>query len=103
MKKKALFISLLILFSLSCQSRYERVKAVDINGLIQEKYIDKNHAVKTMVVNNKHYAIFYWLEESSALWNYIEEGDSVYKPIGSTTLRVVKKGAEYRDFRYMLD
>jgi len=100
--KKMSYIIAFIPLIISCRPNYERVQVLQVSGKVDSLYISWNHAMKTMVVDNMHYELIYWLDENDALWEYIEVGDSVSKPKGSTTLQVIKGEGKQRDFVYVL-
>lgn len=62
-----------------------------------------NHDLPCIDLNNNvSIGISTWDRESD-LWEYIEIGDSVYKPSGTLTLKVIKPTDETKEFPYNFD
>jgi len=76
----------------------------DIYGKVVDHYLDEgNHMELTMIYENTYGRYKYPLSDwalGTDLWEYIDINDSISKPSGSLTLRVIKPDGSYRDYEY---
>lgn len=73
----------------------------EISGVVVKKYRElMNHDLPCIDLNNNvSIGIEPW-DRKTDLWEYIQIGDSVYKPSGTLTLKVIKPTGETKEFKY---
>ena len=68
----------------------KKVAADEYVGLVVAKYIDtKEHGYKTLEIDNGHeIQKIRFIRDTSRLYNYLQIGDSIYKPSGTMKVTV---------------
>lgn len=103
-KKISIIVITMFIFN-SCDFSIDygknRTKESEISGIVVKKY---RHSVihDTPCIdlnNNGSIGIEPW-NRYTEFWEYIQIGDSVYKPSGSLNLKVIKSTGETKDFEY---
>lgn len=86
-----------------CSSKKED-KSIEIIGKVIEKYRDyHNHGSTTIVCENDNGQIKYQIDEwsiNSDLWDYLQTGDSIIKPSGTLTLKIIKPNGDSKEYEY---
>jgi len=103
-KKRFLILMFLFIFSscnFSADFGKEDTQKSEISGVVVKKYREPmNHNLPCIDLNNDvSIGIEPW-DRRTDLWEYIEIGDSVYKPSGTLTLKVIKPTGETKEFIY---
>lgn len=92
---KNTIILLIFIFAIGCGDYYKnRVEPLEINGVVLEKYRDKNRDYPRLIINNNNDQLLLTLYdyETSGLWNYLQKGDSIYKDKGELVFLVKRNG-----------
>lgn len=76
-------------------AKEQELKDLHLEGVVKLKYIDKpNHAAEVLLLqhlNGLEYKL-YLDGDSSSLYNYAAVGDSIYKELSSTEVKVNRNG-----------
>ncbi|PXX95441.1 hypothetical protein DF185_22250 [Marinifilum breve] len=94
---KYTIILLIVILVIGCGDYYKnRVEPLEINGVVLEKYRDKNRDYPRLIINNNNSEILLTLYdyETSGLWNYLQKGDSIYKSKGELVFFVSRNGTK---------
>lgn len=86
---------IILILSASCSNYCNNyLQPKKIKGIIFSKYIDENdHYLKKIVINEKgQQSKLVIIEKNNALWNYIDEGDSIIKQVNNLDIVIKKKG-----------
>ena len=79
-----------------------KIKKELYQGLIVEKYIDKKqHYSKVIKIASKDTIIWVLTYDKSGLYDYLQEGDSINKAVGSYEVTVFRKNK--RDTSFILN
>ncbi len=104
MKHKNRFLILIFLFIFSsCNDHVDRqIFKEEISGSVVKKYRDKiNHGSPCVdLKDGSTLGLALWYSDTTDLWEYIAVGDSVYKPSGIYSLKVIKPSGETKEFPY---
>lgn len=88
-----------IAFSFIACNYYEnRIRPLDINGVVIDKYRAKNRDYPLMIIDNQGIEMMLTLYdyEKSGLWNYVQVDDSIYKNKGELIFFVSRDGKRKR-------
>jgi hypothetical protein len=105
MKTKILLL-LVISLCVSCNRHVDKqILKEEISGLVVKKYKNRmDHDATCIDLNNgSTLDLILWHSDTSDLWEYIAVGDSVYKPSGVYSLKVIKPTGETKEYEYNLD
>ena len=95
---------LILLLAISCnyvQNRIKNLRESSISGVVVEKYREKwNHGSPIVKLNTGvEVGVVSWAK-SSFLWEQIEVGDSIIKPIGELDLQLYKKNGDHFLYKF---
>lgn len=84
--------SLIWLFSDSNACINEReIKNVEINSKVKDKFLDKNsHLYPTIILYRNIQELFFFYDEKSKFYDFVEIGDSLIKERGSLDIRLIR-------------
>lgn len=102
MKKNILFVFLIMLIQ-SCDycKTAEKIAKREVIGIVEsKKKLDWNRGEQTIIYKNvenqtKSYEI---LMDESGLWDFVEKGDSLYKPLNNKRMKVYRNDKLAREF-----
>jgi hypothetical protein len=78
--------------------KLECFHSILIEGVVLRKYLDStDHHYEKVVIENLSVNCNF-VSEKSRIYFFIEKGDSLYKPLNSTTISVYRKGVYKRNF-----
>ncbi len=95
--KKIIFFVFLIVLLQSCDycKTAEKIAKIEVIGIVDsKKKLDWNRGEQNIIYKDvenqiKSYEI---LRDGSGLWNFIEKGDSLYKPLNNKKMKVYRNG-----------
>lgn len=101
--KKILLLILLILFIQGCNycKTAEKVAKQKVIGIVDSKSkLEWNRGEQTIVYSNVDNQIKYYeiLMDESGLWDFVEKGDSLYKPLNNKRMQVYREGVLAGEF-----
>jgi glutaredoxin len=95
--KKNIFYILFIILIPSCDycKTAEKIAKSEVIGIVDsKKKLDWNRGEQTIMYKNAENQIKYYeiLMDESGLWDFVEKGDSLYKPLNNKTMKVYRNG-----------
>jgi hypothetical protein len=81
----------------NCRRRTKRIEVSKIEGVVLNKYLDKNnHMFETLILMDNDKNTYITLpDDESGIFNFIEKEDSLLKEQGTLKCKVKKKGIDY--------
>jgi hypothetical protein len=101
-----LLIPIFLCICTSCNDHVDKqIFKEEISGLVVKKYKNMmDHGATCIDLNNgSTLDLILWHSDTTDLWGYIAVGDSVYKPSGVYSLKVIKPSGETKEFPYDFD